>query len=152
MCVCELLCVCVRCVCDVCVCVCMCVCIPVRVFCVAHVCGCFACVCSLCVYLLIHVLHVGAPLFTLAVRVADGTYHWVAFVVTQGKDATCVKRGLQQLKERYPNWNPRAFMLDCDTAERIAISSIFPDAFVSFCDFHVKQAWQRAIASALGKT
>ena len=39
----------------------------------------------------------GAPLFTLAVALPDGTYHWVAFIITQGALLffTCVACGPQ---------------------------------------------------------
>ena len=41
-------------------------------------------------------------------------------------------------------------MLDCDRAERNAVMQVFPDAFILLCEFHVKQAWRRALGKRLG--
>lgn len=93
----------------------------------------------------------GANLFSLVVRLPCGSYHWVAFVISALSTSDTLTRALHCIAERVPNWHPRAFMLDCDRAERNAVLEVFPWVFVSFCVFHVKQAWHRALGAKLGR-
>lgn len=92
----------------------------------------------------------GVPLFTLAVRLPSGTFHWVAFAFSSLQDGHNIARILQLLKQLVPTWVPFAFMLDCDRAERNAVLHVFPGVFVLLCEFHVKQAWRRALSKKLG--
>ena len=93
----------------------------------------------------------GVPLFTFAVRLPTGTFHWIAFALSSSQDGHNVARILQLLRQMAPRWVPYAFMLDCDRAERNAVQHVFPWVFVLLCEFHVKQAWRRALSKKLGQ-
>ena len=65
------------------------------------------------------------PLFFLCVR-TNVYYEVVAAFVTQNEDASSIAEALEVIQQWNPDWSPRLFMVDFDTAEITALKEVFP--------------------------
>jgi hypothetical protein len=82
------------------------------------------------------------PLFFVAVK-TNTDYKVVATFILQTESEETIKKALQVLCEKNPEWKPEHCIVDYSDAEINAIRAVFPDALVLLCDFHREQAWER---------
>ena len=75
----------------------------------------------------------------------------VGFFITQNEQNETIEFCLRKFKDWAPLWNPLVFLMDQDSAEMIAVGAVFPDAYESLCDFHIKADWQKRFKSLGGK-
>ncbi len=87
------------------------------------------------------------PLFMLVVRTNVG-YFPVAEFLLECEAVANVVEALSILKCQNPDWNPPAFLVDYSEVEFQAIKTIFPNAAVLLCYFHVERAWDRYTGSS----
>ncbi|XP_063692863.1 uncharacterized protein LOC134824817 [Bolinopsis microptera] len=72
-------------------------------------------------------------------------YQVVAVFLTSKLDGDTVAEALYVVKRWNPDLSPTYSMTDIDTAEINAIQEVFPGTKHFYCDFHIKQAWEKAI-------
>ncbi|XP_062583252.1 uncharacterized protein LOC134245018 [Saccostrea cucullata] len=82
------------------------------------------------------------PLFFVCVQTNVGHSICGSFLVSS-ESKSCIKEGLNKLKQWNPNWSPKYFITDYDEREIQAIEEAFQDCFVYLCAFHREQAWTR---------
>ena len=67
----------------------------------------------------------------------------VVFILVTSQKAQDVSRALGLLKDYHQSWKVRRMMMDLEPAFRISVLKLHPDADISSCLFHVRQAWNR---------
>ena len=80
----------------------------------------------------------GYHLFTLVVRHPKmGSGYPIAFLISEFKRTSTLKRWFSFLKHEHVEWNPDIFMVDDAEEEIKAAGKCFPDSSVFLCHFHV---------------
>ena len=67
------------------------------------------------------------------------------FFITEGEHplgGEVIAKALKVFRDWNPGYAPEYCMADCDQAEANALSEVFPDSPLFWCDFHVKKAWK----------
>ena len=65
----------------------------------------------------------------------------MAYFITMNELADTIERCLRLLKSWAPGWDPVIAITDQDSAEILAVETVFPDIIHILCEFHVKQNW-----------
>ena len=83
-------------------------------------------------------------MYTLLISDEEICRGWpVAYMITNDQTVAPIVQWLQFLKSSNVLVYPKQFTIDCCKAEVRAISTVFPQASIQYCVFHVLQAWGR---------
>jgi hypothetical protein len=69
----------------------------------------------------------------------------VCFALLRRKDASTYERLFNEILKFAPEWTPESMMIDYEKACINAYQSVFPDALLSGCYFHLKQNLHRKL-------
>lgn len=86
-------------------------------------------------------------LFTLVVADHSGHGYPAAWMITNRKNAAIQAHFLKVVREAVPLFDPAAFMVDEDPAARSAVRTVFNNARIYFCDFHLWRLWKAKLSS-----
>ena len=95
----------------------------------------------------------GYHLFTLIMwHQTTGSGYPIAFLISEFKRTSTLKKWFNFLKYEHKEWNPDIFMVD-DAGEEIkAVEECFPDSSVLLCHFHVLRSWRKKLCHKRGTT
>ena len=74
-------------------------------------------------------------------------FQTVGFFITQDEVHETIEFCLEKMVSWAPRWKPLVFLMDQDSAEILAVQTVFPDASIFMCDFHLKMDWKRKFRS-----
>lgn len=76
----------------------------------------------------------------------------LVFALLPGKSAEVYEEMFSKLKEANPELNPESVMLDMEQAVVKALTTVFPNVLIRFCNFHLNQALYRKVVAFNFKT
>ena len=80
------------------------------------------------------------------------SFQTVGFFITQDEVHETIEFCLEKMVSWAPRWKPLVFLMDQDSAEILAVQTVFPDAFIFMCDFHLKMDWKKKFRSLGGNS
>lgn len=75
------------------------------------------------------------PLFFLCVR-TNVSYEVVGVFISQNENSDSIAEALHIICKCNPDWNPKYFMVDFDSAEILALEDVFPGMFINKQSHH----------------
>ncbi|CAL2039569.1 unnamed protein product [Caenorhabditis brenneri] len=87
-----------------------------------------------------------AQLWSIHATFGDSTVP-VVNVLMESRSTPDYSFVLENIKKAAPNWNPKIFMGDLEIGQAKAVEMAFPGIQVSFCYFHLVQAWYRRMSA-----